>query len=84
MTKEFAIKYIQEECEDCPEYKNGECISNSHCFEVKRMSIQAIRQMFAIEDVKAEINHVKHYIDKSFLPDVVIEIIDKHIGKESE
>ena len=44
MTKEFAIEYIQEECEDCPQYNAGECLSNSHCFEVKQMAIKALRE----------------------------------------
>lgn len=43
ITRQFAIEYIQEECEDCPEYKEGECTSNSHCFEVKRMAINGLR-----------------------------------------
>ena len=93
MTKEFAIEYIQEECEDCPQYKDGECISNSHCFEVKRMAIQAIRQMYAIDDIRAEID--EHIQDcqlpqghdpwwngrKDGLNDA-LEIINDRIGKE--
>lgn len=47
MTKEFAIEYIQEGCLSCPEYDtaNKECISNSHCFEVKRYAIKAIKTL---------------------------------------
>ena len=47
MTKEFAIEYIQEGCLSCPEYDtaNKECISNSHCFEVKRYAIKAIKAL---------------------------------------
>lgn len=66
MTKEFAIQYIQEECEDCPEYKNGECISNSHCFEVKRMAIQVIKalEQEPCDKYIKEIDHLHKYISK--------------------
>lgn len=43
--KEFAISYLLDYCDDCPENKDGECLTESHCFEVKQMAIKAIRQM---------------------------------------
>lgn len=43
--KEFAISYLLDDCDDCPENKDGECITESHCFEVKQVAIKAIRQM---------------------------------------
>lgn len=41
--KQFAIDYLLDDCEDCPEYKDGECVTESHCFEVKQMCIKALR-----------------------------------------
>ena len=45
ITNEFAIEYIQEGCEGCPEYdfEAKECLSNSHCFEVKKKAIKALQ-----------------------------------------
>lgn len=40
---QFAIEYLRDECDDCPEYKNGECTSNSHCSVVRGMAIKALR-----------------------------------------
>ena len=42
MTVDFAKEYLLDDCADCPENKNGECMTQSHCFEVKRMAIQAL------------------------------------------
>ena len=134
MTKEFAIEYIQEGCLSCPEYDtaNKECISNSHCFEVKRYAIKAIaalkqepcndcisreqalkeaywinvdgerfevvqvetllgvpsvQPMSVIEEIKTEIEHLacRQYEHKLTLDrEEVLEIIDKHLGKEQE
>ena len=44
MTKEFAIDYLLDDCQDCPENKDGECMTESHCFEVKQMAINALKQ----------------------------------------
>lgn len=43
VTPQFAIDYILDECEDCPEYKDGECVTETHCFEVKQMCIKALK-----------------------------------------
>ena len=43
VTPQFAIDYLLDDCEDCPEHKDGECVTESHCFEVKRMCIKALR-----------------------------------------
>lgn len=43
VTPQFAIDYLLDDCEDCPEYKDGECVTESHCFEVKQMCIKALR-----------------------------------------
>ena len=43
VTPQFAIDYLLDDCEDCPEYKGGECVTESHCFEVKQMCIKALR-----------------------------------------
>lgn len=45
ITSEFAIAYLLDDCDDCPENKNGECITQSHCFEVKQMAVKALRMM---------------------------------------
>ena len=44
MTREFAIDYLLDDCQDCPENKDGECMTESHCFEVKQMAINALKQ----------------------------------------
>jgi len=43
VTPQFAIDYLLDDCEDCPENKNGECVTEFHCFEVKQMCIKALR-----------------------------------------
>ena len=43
VTPQFAIDYLLDDCEDCPENKDGECVTESHCFEVKQMCIKALR-----------------------------------------
>ena len=45
VTTDFAISYLLDDCDDCPENKDGECITQSHCFEVKQMAIKALRMM---------------------------------------
>ena len=45
ITSELAIAYLLDDCDDCPENKNGECLTQSHCFEVKQMAIKALRMM---------------------------------------
>lgn len=59
ITTEFAIEYIQETCEDCPEYKEGECISNSHCFEVKKMAIDSMRKVEKIKQLFKKASYVE-------------------------
>lgn len=44
MTVDFAKEYLLDDCDDCPENENGECMTQSHCFEVKRMAIQALER----------------------------------------
>ena len=44
VTTDFAISYLLDECYDCPENKDGECMTQSHCFEVKQMAIKALEQ----------------------------------------
>lgn len=44
VTADFAIKYLLDDCDDCPENKDGECMTQSHCFEVKYLAIKALRQ----------------------------------------
>lgn len=44
MTVDFAKEYLLDDCDDCPENENGECTTQSHCFEVKRMAIEALEQ----------------------------------------
>lgn len=43
VTPQFAIDYLLDDCEDCPENKDGECVTEFHCFEVKQMCIKALR-----------------------------------------
>lgn len=45
VTADFAIKYLLDDCDDCPENKDGECMTQSHCFEVKYLAIKALRQV---------------------------------------
>ena len=51
MTTQFAIDYLLDDCQDCPENKDGECMTQSHCFEVKQMAIKALRDIKEIEEV---------------------------------
>lgn len=44
MTTQFAIDYLLDDCQDCPENKDGECMTQSHCFEVKQLAIKALKQ----------------------------------------
>lgn len=45
VTADFAIAYLLDDCDDCPENKDGECVTQSHCFEVKQKAIKALRMM---------------------------------------
>ena len=54
ITSEFAIAYLLDDCDDCPENKNGECLTQSHCFEVKQMAIKALRMMDKAESEDKE------------------------------
>ena len=42
---DFAIAYLLDNCDDCPENKDGECMTESHCFEVKQLAIKALRAL---------------------------------------
>ena len=50
MTTQFAIDYLLDDCQDCPENKDGECMTQSHCFEVKQLAIKALRYMAESEE----------------------------------
>lgn len=52
ITTDFAIEYLLDDCENCPENENGECMTQSHCFEVKQMAIKALRMMDRAENGK--------------------------------
>lgn len=45
LSTDFAISYLLDDCDDCPENNDGECMTQSHCFEVKQMAIKALRLM---------------------------------------
>lgn len=45
VTTDFAIAYLLDDCGDCPENKDGECMTQSHCFEIKQMAIKALQLM---------------------------------------
>ena len=72
MDREFAIEYIQEECECCSEYKDGKCTSESNCREVKQMAINAIRNepTWAVNEKNEKIAF------KDVPADKVIKILD--------
>ena len=48
-TTQFAIDYLLDECQDCSENKDGECMTRTHCFEVKHMAIKALQLMNKVE-----------------------------------
>ena len=50
ITKDFAIKYLLDDCDNCPEIKDGRCMTKSHCFEIKEMVINALKQESQTED----------------------------------
>ena len=54
ITTDFAIEYLLDDCDDCPENKDGECMTQSHCFEVKRMAIKALLMMNKAESEDKE------------------------------
>lgn len=94
VTTDFAIEYLLDDCDDCPEKADdNECISQSHCFEVKRMAIQALKQMDALDKIRAEIMELDYddydrYEGANISPmvcrDLVIEIIDKYRKEQTE
>lgn len=49
VTTDFAIAYLLDDCDDCPENKDGECVTQSHCFEVKQKAIKALQMMGKVE-----------------------------------
>lgn len=51
MDREFCIDYILDDCLDCPEKKDGECQTESHCFEVKEKIISDFRKLEQIEQI---------------------------------
>ena len=55
MTEEFAITCLLDSCKKCSELKNGECISESNCFEVKEAAIKALHNNKIIDDIKSDI-----------------------------
>ena len=77
MTKEFAIDYLLDDCQDCPENKGGECMTQSHCFEVKRMAIDALKQEpFDIDQYCKEHGYIlcEKGTEKKVLDDIKAEI----------
>ena len=89
ITSEFAIAYLLDDCDDCPENENGECLTHSHCFEVKQMAIKALS---ALKKIRAEIENIPN--DDTTKPigtydycmgaenerKLILSIIDKYIG----
>ena len=55
ITSEFAIAYLLDACADCPENEGGECLTQSHCFEVKQKAIKALRQTNKIKALGDEL-----------------------------
>lgn len=45
VTSDFAISYLLDDCDDCPENKDGECMTQSNCFVVKQLAIKALQMM---------------------------------------
>lgn len=86
VTTDFAIEYLLDDCDDCPEKADdNECISQSHCFEVKRMAIQALKQMDALDKIRAEIEQNAYPIvhgvnnhEKGMTLYGILQIIDKY------
>lgn len=87
VTTDFAIEYLLDDCDDCPEKADdNECISQSHCFEVKRMAIQALKQMDALDKIRAEIkqeytkfrNKSDIWSERACGLGTALEIIDKY------
>ena len=62
VTPQFAIDYLLDDCEDCPECKDGECVTESHCFEVKQMCIKALRGELKGEERMTDIEKAKEHI----------------------
>lgn len=57
VTTDFAISYLLDDCDDCPENKDGECMTQSHCFEVKYRAIRALR---VSDFIYSDLLRVKH------------------------
>lgn len=61
ITREFCIAYIKDKCDDCPELAcNGDCLSESNCFEVNKKIIADLRKLEEIEKTISEINTMKY------------------------
>ena len=87
VTTDFAIKYLLDDCDDCSEKTDdNECISQSYCFEVKRMVIRALKQMNALDKIRAEIeqeyirfhNKSDMWSERACGLGTALEIIDKY------
>lgn len=86
VTTDFAIEYLLDDCDDCPEKTDdNECISQSHCFEVKRMAIQALKQMNSLDKIRAEIEQNAYPIvhgvnnhEKGMTLYGILQVIDKY------
>lgn len=92
VTTDFAIEYLLDDCDDCLEKTDdNECISQSHCFEVKRMAIQALKQMDALDKIKAEIEQRSFGIANDsviqgmiYEREDILKIIDKYRKGDKE
>ena len=83
MTTQFAIDYLLDDCQDCPENKDGECMTQSHCFEVKQLAIKALKQYGVLQEIRAEIDsHCGDNRDRNDGLYIAMKIIDKY--RESE
>lgn len=85
VTTDFAISYLVDDCDDCPENKDGECMTQSHCFEVKQMAIKALRMMGVLEKIRAEIK--EQYGGCGLINDgldMALSIIDKYMAESEE
>lgn len=78
VTTQFAMDYLLDDCQDCPENKDGECMTQSHCFEVKQMAIKALKQYGVLQEIRDEMNILD---DKGeFNISGALKILDKHIS----
>lgn len=45
VTPSFCIDCVLDDCVNCPDNKDGECMTEGNCFEVKRKIIDALRML---------------------------------------